>query len=420
MKHSIAQHFLMPQKMPYKIALLTLMACLLPSHLVQSHEAINIDKQSSIEKQSQITVYNDLAIERSNETVTVSLERLPFSGKKSWPHMVVKDLTSNKALNYQLIDTKNDGAVDSIIFQADIAANSSKQFQFSLNKNTSAEFTDRIVSYSRFVPERIDDYAWENDRVAFRVYGPKARQLVESGKRGGIISSGVDCWLKRVEYPILNKWYKKYADGTGDYHKDTGEGLDNYHVGSTLGCGGTGSLHQGNLLFSGNFSDYSTTTTGSIRTSFELSYSPWNTGTAVVKEVKRISLDKGSNLTRYELIFDQDVELVAGLSLDKDSLQITTDERAGYFSSWRKQQDSELGLGIVAQPKFVSGYQQTKVKGKPDEHLFVQLKSIDKRIVYYAGFGWKKNQRFSSLQKWNQYLKEFAFKLNNPLRIKYN
>jgi len=111
---------------------------------------------------------------------------------------------------------------------------------------------------------------------------------------------------------------------------------------------------------------------------------------------------------------------VAGLSLDKDSLRITMDMDAGYFSSWRKQQDSELGLGIVAESIYVNGYQQSKVEGKPGEHLFVNLKSIDKRIVYYAGFGWKKNQRFSSLQKWNQYLKEFALKLNNPLRIKYN
>jgi len=417
MKHSITQHFLLPQKMPQKIALLALMFGLLPAQFAQSHEAISTDKKSSAEKKSQITVYNDLAIERANETVTISLEKLTFSEQKSWPHIVVTDLTSNKTLMYQLVDTKNDGKKDSLIFQVELSANSSKQFQFSQGKNTSGQFTDSIVSYSRFVPERIDDYAWENDRVAFRMYGPKARQLVETGKRGGIVSSGVDCWLKRVEYPILNKWYKKYADGTGDYHKDTGEGLDNYHVGSSLGCGGTGSIHKGNLLISGNFSDHQTTAIGPIQTSFELGYQPWNTGKTVVNEVKKISLDKGSNLTRYELIFDQDVELVAGLSLDKNSLQITKDERMGYFSSWRKQQDSELGLGIVAEPKYVSGFQQTKVKGKPGEHLFVQLKSIDKRIVYYAGFAWKKSQQFFSPEMWNQYLREFALKLQTPLRI---
>ena len=61
--------------------------------------------------------------------------------------------------------------------------------------------------YSRIVPERIDDYAWENDKVAFRTYGPAAQKLVEQGKKGGIISSGIDCWLKKVNYPVINKWY---------------------------------------------------------------------------------------------------------------------------------------------------------------------------------------------------------------------
>lgn len=402
------------KKRPQKLAIVTLLACLLPCHYAQSHEVARADKLS------QVTVYNDLAIKRENETVTVLLERLAFNKAKSWPYIVVKNMASNEAHTYQLTDTNYDGVIDSLVFQVDISANSSKQFQFSLNKKRLTGITAPIVSYSRFVPERIDDYAWENNRVAFRVYGPKARQLVDEGKKGGIISSGVDCWLKRVEYPILNKWYKKYADGTGDYHKDTGEGLDNYHVGSTLGCGGTGSLYQGNLFVSGNFRDYSTNTTGPIRTSFELDYSPWNTGNKVVKEVKRISLDKGSNLTRYELIFDQDVEIVAGLSLDKNSLNITTNENAGYFSSWRKQQDSELGLGIVAEPKYIRGYQQIKVKGKPGEHLFVNLKSIDKRIVYYAGFGWKKSQQFSSPDKWQQYLRNFALKLQAPLRVEIN
>ncbi len=407
MKLSIAQHF----KIPKKLASVTLMVALSPALPVQSHEL------NGAENKGKLTVYNDLAFERTNETVTVSLENLALNERKSWPHIVVLDLTTNKPLMYQLTDTNNDGVIDSLLFQVKISANSSKQFQFFKDRNASGEFTDSIVSYSRFVPERIDDYAWENDRVAFRMYGPKARQLVEAGKRGGIISSGVDCWLKRVEYPILNKWYKSYADGTGDYHKDTGEGLDNYHVGSSLGCGGTGSLYQGKLLVSGNFSDYSTTSIGPIRTSFELDYAPWNTGTAEVKEVKRISLDKGSNLTRYELIFDQDVELVAGLSLDKNSLSISADKESGYFSSWRKQQDSELGLGIVTLPKYITGYQQKKVKGKPGEHLFVELKSVNKRIVYYAGFGWKKSQQFSSPDKWQQYLKQFGLTLQTPLRI---
>ena len=52
---------------------------------------------------------------------------------------------------------------------------------------------------SRFVPERKDDFAFENDKVAFRIYGPALKDSKEN--------SGIDCWLKRVDYPTIDKWY---------------------------------------------------------------------------------------------------------------------------------------------------------------------------------------------------------------------
>ena len=84
--------------------------------------------------------------------------------------------------------------------------------------------------YARFVPERADDFAFENDKVAFRVNGPALAESAEN--------NGTDCWFKRVDYPIINKWYKG-AEQSQSYHEDHGEGYDPYHVGSSLGCGST-------------------------------------------------------------------------------------------------------------------------------------------------------------------------------------
>lgn len=409
MKISVTHGFTLRKK--FTALLWSVIICSLPVQTVTSAE-INGDQLLN-----QIVVHNDLALSRGNETVTIALASLRAKDSDDFSFLAIKDVDNKSNVPYQLIDSNQDGEIDSVIFQAQLSANGSKRYQLYFTKNKVGKLADNIVSYSRFVPERNDDYAWENDKIAFRMFGPKARKLAETGKKGGLISSGIDCWLKRVEYPILNKWYQKYVDGSGDYHQDTGEGLDNYHVGSSLGCGGSGSLYQGNLLTAGNFSGHKTTAIGSIRTSFELDYLPWQTGTAKVTETKKISLDTGSNLTRYELIFDRDIDIVAGLSLDEHSLDFTTNEFEGVFSSWRQQQDSQLGLGIVAEPKYVEGWQQTKVKGKAGKHLFVQLKSINKRIVYYAGFGWQKSQQFSSKDEWLQYLREFALKLKTPLRI---
>ena len=41
----------------------------------------------------------------------------------------------------------------------------------------------------RMYPERVDDIAWENDRTAYRIYGPA---LQKSGER----AFGVDVWVK--------------------------------------------------------------------------------------------------------------------------------------------------------------------------------------------------------------------------------
>lgn len=71
---------------------------------------------------------------------------------------------------------------------------------------------------ARFVSERMDDFAFEINKVAFRVYGPALRDSQEN--------NGTDCWLKRVDYPIIDKWYKGHLEGVS-YHEDNGEVTDN-------------------------------------------------------------------------------------------------------------------------------------------------------------------------------------------------
>jgi unsaturated rhamnogalacturonyl hydrolase len=95
-------------------------------------------------------------------------------------------------------------------------------------------------AYARLVPERKDDLAWENDKVAFRVYGPALRDSAED--------SGIDAWTKRVARPVIDKWYADDLKRGISYHKDHGEGLDAYKVGDTRGCGGLGLWIDGKLV----------------------------------------------------------------------------------------------------------------------------------------------------------------------------
>ena len=189
--------------------------------------------------------------------------------------------------------------MDKLLFQPKVGAISEKSYSIVLIEQEDQP-TAEVSCYSRFVPERTDDYTWENDKVAFRVYGPTAQKMKEDGIAGGTLSSGVDAWLKKVDYPIINKWYIKYVNKTGSYHEDTGEGLDNFHVGASRGVGGIAIKADSSYYFSKNFTSWRTITTGPIRTSFYLEYADWEAGGKTVKESRIISLDYGNYLSKFE------------------------------------------------------------------------------------------------------------------------
>ncbi len=80
-------------------------------------------------------------------------------------------------------------------------------------------------AFGRQVPERYDDYAWENNKVAYRLYGPALETSPEK-----LITPGIDVWVKCTDKLVIDEWYAK-----GDYHHNYGDGMDCYKVGKTLG-----------------------------------------------------------------------------------------------------------------------------------------------------------------------------------------
>ena len=366
-----------------------------------------------------ILVRNNSKIIRHSETVTIPLIDLKSLNVRDFSALAAKNTATGECRPTQLIDRDRDGQKDALIFQADAAPFSGARYQLIKVSDSGCKIDSSISTYSRFVPERIDDYAWENDRVAFRMYGPEAQRLAQENNPEGIMSSGIDCWYKRVSYPIINKWYKKATDKTGSYHEDTGEGLDEYNVGSSRGCGGIGVWKDDSLYVSQNFTEHHTWETGPVRTSFELKYAPWNGGDIQISEKKEISLDLGSNLSRVEIDFDAPYpeRIVAGLALEPQKGIIKTDEKSGWFSYEMPQSDSEACFGIVADPKYVAGMEQFRSDLPEKSHLFVFLRPIDGKVVYYTGFGWKKSGQFASGSEWENYLANFAARLASPLEV---
>ena len=368
------------------------------------------------QKSKIITISNPLKIDREFETVELSKSALGSKTSDILEKYRVKEVGTTSILISQCVDENGDGISDVLLFQPKIKASASKKYELVISNDKPQETIS--YCYSRFVPERIDDYAWENNKVAFRTYGPVAQKMTEDKVKGGTLTSGIDAWLKRVEYPVLNKWYEKYTNGTGTYHKDTGEGLDNFHVGDSRGIGGIALKIDTTYYYSKNFTSWKTITTGPIRTSFILTYADWDAAGNKITEVKHISLDYGSFLSKFEIKVSGTNSISTGITLHNNDGKTEGNLKEGWIDYWQPIDDSELGTGIVFPKNTAIGFEKYVVSKKDLCNLYVNLKVTNNKVVYYTGFGWKKQGEFTTKEAWEKYLGVYATKINNPLLIK--
>lgn len=368
------------------------------------------------ENPKSILVKNTLDFEKTFETIELTKD---FLGLTDLNTIGILDTENGKLQVTQTVDNDGDGIMDVLLFQPKIAAKSEKTFE--ITTITDAEKPEaEALCYSRFVPERTDDYTWENNKVAFRVYGPVAQKMIEDGVPGGTLSSGVDAWLKKVEYPIINNWYKKNSIKPGAYHEPSPEGLDNFHVGVSRGVGGIAVKQDDTYYFSKNYTTWRTITTGPIRTSFYLEYQSWDAGGKQIKESKIISLDLGSNLSKFTTHLEGTNAVSVGLTLHEKDGEVTGNLEKGWVSYWQPHADSEIGTAIVAPKTTFSDFEKYDTEEKDLSNAYAHLKVTNNKVVYYAGFAWKESGQFKNSQEWETYLNMFSDQINTPLEVTMN
>src|SRR5688572_28279385 len=126
---------------------------------------------SASQNQLTVTAVNKLKIARPSETIELTAQALSSLGEKDLTKLHVRD-GSGKEVLAQAVDTDYDDfhKPDVLIFQADFAPNETKTFTITAGKKREYKKED-FRAYGRFVRERFDDFAWENDRIAHRTYG---------------------------------------------------------------------------------------------------------------------------------------------------------------------------------------------------------------------------------------------------------
>jgi unsaturated rhamnogalacturonyl hydrolase len=355
-----------------------------------------------------VTVSNPTAAARASETISVTVADLTklapgFDAKKS----VVTDAAGQELLS-QLVDIDADGTPEEIVFQTDLGAKQSLTFKVKPGARSPAGRDDYKV-YGRFVRERYDDFAWENDRVAHRMYGA----ALETHPKEPLTSSGIDTWVKRVPKLVINDWYL-----TGNYHQDHGEGADYYGVGKSRGLGGLGIWAGGKLYVSQNFTQSRVLAAGPIRLVFELDYAPWDAGKKKIGETKRVTLDAGSQWNRFESRFTgQRGGIAAGVGIAKHpGSAVKVDARAGTMRVWEPLDGGKggnLGTAIV-----LPAGSKLEAHHGDLEYLIVTRVPKSGRLVYYAGSAWDRAGRIKDQAAWAVEVQALARRLADPVKVK--
>ncbi len=364
--------------------------------------------------QHTIIVTNTLGSERVDEVVTANIEHLPFSSKQ----LILIDKRTGQEVQNQPIDKDNNGIAEAVSFQTSLKDNETRQYIIKEGKSTIVP--SEVKTFARFVPERTDDFAWENDRVAFRTYGPEAQRMTENNIPGGTLSSGIDCWLKKVNHSIIDKWYQGNIDQPGYYHSDHGEGLDNYHVGPSRGCGGTGVMSNGQLIASKNFTGYKVFKNGPVTSEFELDYAPYQVSDKTITERKVISIDLGKNLTKYVIFVEGTDTLTTGITLHDNAGTVSDNPRAVWLNYHTPHKGEMLSTAIVVHPKYFAAQTRVDSEVKDESHALLHLKVIDGKVEFYSGFAWSGSAQFKNNTAWENYLSNFAEGLIHPISVKVN
>jgi rhamnogalacturonyl hydrolase YesR len=375
-----------------------------------------------------VKVTNPANFRRDCETVEIPVPKA-ITAKP----LAVLDGMSSRILDSQIYSPAENK--EKLLFQVDLAPGESRTY-YILDASSLAAMPAPIVkTFARYVPERYDDFAWESDRIAHRIYG---LALIPAE---GTISSGPDVWIKKRHQLIVDPMYK-----TGHYHYDNGEYMDDYRVGNSRGCGGVGIWDGKRLYVSSNYRNWKLITTGPIRSEFELIYDAWDAGNGrKVAETKHISIDANSWFSQAWSTFDSDdhspLTIGAGLAERACGTNgeeiISQDQTEGWMSYWQPEDKPKgrIGVAILLPKGAISEFTNDK-PGLPDSKIHAEVPqpthegappirnllaittaAIGIPFDYYFGACWDRSGDFTNADQWADEVKRMADRRDNPLQV---
>lgn len=317
-------------------------------------------------------------------------------------------------------------------------------------------------------PERENDFSFENDRVAYRLYGPGTKGLY-----------GYDMFCKRTPKMVLQRWYamqcdeqmwatyrkmtraghKKLAEemynSVFSYHVDHGEGMDQYSVGSTMGAGAVaymtpcddkncavkapkGSKNAAasaaqddensaskapRLHYTGPFSRAEVVDSGPLRLTVRLTYG---------SDTRLLTIDANSNMVRSTVISNETtagLTPIAGIAIHQDGKEYSLD---GASAAYEDAGGMLLGCYMpggkacyAPLAKVTSGatghvmLAPTAKKRHTKKAASKDGKAPAESFTYYFGSAWTQydGDNITSMQQWKDYISAFIKQKENALKV---
>ncbi len=299
----------------------------------------------------------------------------------------------------------------------------------------------KTVVCGRQYPERVDDIAWENDRGAYRLYGPALQRNKER-------AFGNDVWVKNTPDLVVEQRYElelsnhaaivalREAGNTAaadsleeltTYHFDHGYGLDCYKVGPSLGCGAPALLDNGKIVFPYCYTQYEILDNGPLRFTVSLTYETKEFHGDRVTEHRLLSLDKGSNFNRQTVWYEgvtKPVDISSGVVIhNEDTTSVWLKENMALYADPTDNpaaQNFQIYVGVIFP------YGQVETLRVPNEgaangingHALVVCRGVQpgERVTYYWGSAWSKYD-CRNMQEWLLRAADFQNSLRNPLTV---
>lgn len=246
---------------------------------------------------------------------------------------------------------------------------------------------------ARYVPERMDDFVFENNLVCGRIYG----QALE----GNPTSPGIDIWVKLPGALVANDWYRHYSEEGNEsyYHHDHG-GKDCYKVSVSLGGGASAPILCGNIVLPPtNYRSWEIIEESPTKVVFRLDYPEWEADGEKFTLSKKVTVVpdtyffKAEDTWTFSGEYGDCIEVAAGINrhtaLETIEKEFTGSDR---YALWEHASDTghEPEDGMIGVAVIMPDAESVRLSNGADHGIVTRTVKSGETLTYYFGNCWSK------------------------------